>query len=150
MPWSRVKTKYSIHRIHHTLSTPYTEYYITPRLTVSCSNPVSQLSVDLIVLHSLHLHIYDLSNKYSLSFHHTCLPILPPPYSLHPDSLPPNWLSSDQSLPDQPPPSTPTILVDHALQVYPPSLSITLAMYISKFTGSQWPSIRSRSDGGSK
>jgi len=85
MPWSRVNTKYSIHQVQHTPSTAYTEYYIHrvlhhPKinsllLPVSLSSPISYLSVDLIVLSSLHSHNYELTNEYSRSSRGACNPI---------------------------------------------------------------------------
>ena len=73
MPWSRVNTEYSIQRVQHTPSTAYTAYCSIPRLTVSHSQPVSQLSVDHVVLNSLHSHDYKLTNGSSLSFRCTSL-----------------------------------------------------------------------------
>jgi len=67
MPWSRVNTEYSIHRVQHTLSTAYTTYRIIPTLTVSRSQPVSHLLADHVVLNSLHSHYYEWTNKLSLS-----------------------------------------------------------------------------------
>jgi len=46
-----------------TPSTAYTKYSIIPRLTVSCSQPVSHLSADVIVLNSLHSHNYKWTNQ---------------------------------------------------------------------------------------
>jgi hypothetical protein len=64
MPCSRVNIEYSIHRVQHTLSPAYTAYCcIIPRLTVSRSQPVSQLSEDHVVLNSPHAHDYKVTNQ---------------------------------------------------------------------------------------
>jgi len=68
--WHRVQhtpstayTKYSIHRVQQTPSTAYTEYCIILRSHVSRSQPVSQLSADLVLLNSLHSNNYELTNE---------------------------------------------------------------------------------------
>jgi len=48
------------------------------RSTVFCSQPVSHLLADLIVLNSIHSHDYMLTNELSLSCHHTSLPTYRP------------------------------------------------------------------------
>jgi len=60
---SQAYTDYSIHRLQYSLSTAYTVYCIIPRSTVSCSQPVSHLSADHVVLNSLHSHNYLLTNE---------------------------------------------------------------------------------------
>jgi len=68
MQWSWVNAKYCIHRVLHTPSTAYTEYYIHGVLhhpNIDCLPPPasSHLSADLIVLHSLHSHHYELTKE---------------------------------------------------------------------------------------
>jgi hypothetical protein len=66
-------TEYRINGDQYTLRTAYIVYCIIPKWGVSCIQPVSHLSGDLVSLHSLHSHIYDSSNEESLSFHHSSL-----------------------------------------------------------------------------
>jgi len=73
-------TKYSTDQVQHPLCTAHTTFSIFPRLCFSHSQPVSQLSADLVVLNSLHSHPYKLPNENSLSCRNTsllfcCLPI---------------------------------------------------------------------------
>jgi len=69
-------------------------------------------------------------------------PDLPPPELLPPDWLPLQQSPTDKLPPDQPHLSTSPILIDHGLEVYVPTRSITVSMYISEFT---WPQPRSAS-----
>lgn len=63
MPQSWVNTKYSIPQLLHLpSSTEFPKYCITQRLTVFCTQPVSVLWAELIVLNSLHSHKDKLTN----------------------------------------------------------------------------------------
>ena len=80
MSWHRVQhtqstvyTECCIHRVLHTLSIAHTKYCIMPRPSVSRSQPVSQLSADLIVHKNLHSHNYKLTNELSYSCRRTSL-----------------------------------------------------------------------------
>jgi len=64
-----------IQQVLNTRTTAYTVYCIIPRLAVSSSQPVFQLSADRIVLNSLSSHNSIFSNEYSLSVYRTRLPI---------------------------------------------------------------------------
>jgi len=59
----------------YTLSNTYSAHCVISRLTVCCSQPVSHLSADCVVLNSLHSRNYKSTNESNVSFHRTCLPI---------------------------------------------------------------------------
>jgi len=106
----------TLHRVPHTLSTAYSEYCMISRLTVSPSQPVSHRSS---VCRSCCTHISIVARSrvnQSIEF------LLP--WRLYPD------LHS----PDQPPASTPSISMDHGLNVH----LHTRSMAASKFA-QQWP-----------
>jgi len=81
---SRVYTKYSSHQLFHTPSAARTMYWIIPRWTVYCSQPVPHLSADHGVLNFPNYHNYKLTNELSCRIHHASLPN----YWLHIQSLP--------------------------------------------------------------
>ena len=129
---SAAYTEYSIHWVQHTLSTAYTAYCIIPTSTVFHSQPVSHLTADHVVLNSLHSHNHMLTNALSPSSHLASHRN----YHLQIDRLqvllpPPDW----------PPPSTPTISLDHCLQVYLQTRSITASQCISQLGRSQPPGV---------
>jgi hypothetical protein len=64
---STASSEYRIHWFQHTLSTAYTAYFIIPTSIVSCSQPVSHLLPDHVVLNSLYSLNYMLINALSLS-----------------------------------------------------------------------------------
>jgi len=117
-------TEYCIHRVLHTLSTTYTEYYIIPKFTVFHSQAVSHLSslggpccTKLSIFPQLQVNQWIESQL--------------------PSGLPPNPLHPDRPLPHWPPPSTPLISIDHGLQVHLQTCSITASKYISKLAQSR-------------
>jgi len=154
MLWSWVNTKYSIHRVHrvqhipktaytepcihwvlHTAITAYTDYYIIPRSTVLCSQPVTHPSVDLVVLNSLHSHNHKLTVVYSFSPCRASLLI----YHLQMDHL---QILQSRLIMDskcisklgQPPPQSSH---DHGLQVHLQTRSITASKCILKLAQSR-------------
>jgi len=148
MQWSRVNTKYSIHRVEayteysidwvqHTFNTGYTRYSESsqdqlspapsypgsgPCCTQFCTFP--QLWVNQWIESQFPSHM---------------TPKLPPPDWPPPDSLPPDWLRPDWPSSDQSPPRTPPILINHGLQVYLPRCSIMASKCISELTWSRPP-----------
>ena len=118
MPWSKVKTVYSIHRVQHTLSTAHTEY---------CIHRVRHHSkIDCLLLIA------------SLSSHggHSCTQLSTFPWlwvNQWIESQLPSHLPSDLLPPDWPPTSTPPILMDLGLQVHLQSCLITASKCISDF-----------------
>jgi len=72
---STAHTDYSKHWVQHTLSIAYSEYCVIPWSTVACSQPVSLLTANHVVLNSLHSHNYKLTNEWSLSSRRASLPI---------------------------------------------------------------------------
>jgi len=143
MPWWKVNTEYSIHRVLHTPSTGYTEYCIHRVLhhpKIDCLTPpagLSALSGPCCTQFSTFPQLW--VNQWIESQ----LPSHMPPDLPPPDSLPPDWPPSDQSPPDQPPPSTPPILADHGLKIPLRSWSIKVSKCISEFARS-WPPNTSR------
>jgi len=68
IPLAEVNTNYSIpHTLNTPSSTAYDKYSITQRLTVSCTQLVSVVSAELIVLNSLHFDKDKLTNTLSYS-----------------------------------------------------------------------------------
>jgi len=72
MPWSLFETRYSKHRVLHTPSTEASQDQLP---TTHGQFFISHLSVDLIVLNSLHSHDYKLTNQMSLSCSNASLQI---------------------------------------------------------------------------
>jgi len=66
---STAYNKHSIYSVLHTLNTAYTVYCTMQRSTVSCSQTVSHLSADYLLLNSSHSHNYRLTNEWSLRSH---------------------------------------------------------------------------------
>jgi len=115
-------------------------YCINPRLTVSCSQPVSHLSADHVVLNPLHSHNHELTNELSPSSRRASLPI----YRLQIDHL--QVLLQSRSITASKcisklarlrPPSVSPSSLDYGLQV----CTITASMCISKLARSQSPSV---------
>jgi len=119
MPWSRVNTEYSIHRVQHTPSAAYTYYNIqwvmhiprtasfhdrlSPARSQSLGRPCTQFSTfpQLQVNQWIETQL---------------------PSRLPPELPPPDWL----------PPITPPILRYYGLQVHLQTRSITASKFISK------------------
>ena len=132
---SAAYTQYSIHHVQHTLSTAYTAYCIIPRSTVSNSQPVTHLSADhvctkLSTFSQLWVNEWIKSQLLSRRS-----PEVPPPEWSPPDWPPPDWPP-----PDWHPPSTPPISLDHGLQVYLQTRSITASKSVTKLAQLQPPS----------
>ena len=129
MAWSRVTTKYSIHRVQHTPSTAYTEYSMhwvlhTPRIAssqdrrYSCSQPVFS----------------SLGRPWCSQF--STLPQLRVNQWIEsqlPSRLPPE-------LPPPAPPITPPIWLDYGLQLHLQTPLIIASKNISKLAGLRPPS----------
>jgi len=147
MPWSWVNTKYSIHRVLHTLSIVNTEYCIHSKidclpLPASLSSLWTPWCTELCTF--LHWRVDQWMESQLRSHPLSDLPLSdwplpdwpppdwPPADRPPPDRPPPDWLPSDWLPPDWPPPSTPPIVIDHGLQVHLQTHSITAAKCISK------------------
>jgi len=117
MPWSRVNTDYSIHRVQHTPSTAYSEYSIHrvlhhPKIdSLPLPASLSSLSGPCCTQFSTFPRLW--VNQWIES---------QLPSHLPPDLPPPDW----------PPPSTPPISIDLGLQGHHQTRSITASKCISE------------------
>jgi len=134
MPWSRVNTEYSVHRVQHTPSTAYTEYSIhrvkhtlntayteysihrvqhtlSSAYTAYCIFPRSTVPRSQPVFSALSgpcCTKFSTFPQLRVNQWIECqLPPHMPPDLLPPDSLPPDWLPPDWAPSDQSPPDQP-------------------------------------------
>ena len=111
-------------------------YSIIPTSTISRSQPVPHLSVD-VVLNSLYSHNHKLTNKWSLSCHHASLQIDLLQVLLQSHSIIPCKCIS--KLAWSRPQSVSLSSLDLGLQVHVQTLSIMASKSISQFTQSWSP-----------
>jgi len=127
MSWSRVNTKYSIHQVQHTPSTAYSEYCIhcilhTPRTCIIPKSTVLPLPASLS---SLGIPCCTQFSTFRQSQVNQWI-----------ESQLQSRLPPELPAPDWPPPSSPSISLDHGFQVHsklapsqPPSVSLNLHDY---------------------
>jgi len=120
MPWSKVSTEYSIHRLQYTLSTTYTAYCIIPRSTVSRSQAsLSCLGRSCCTQFSTFEQLR--VTQWIESELPSCLP-------------------AELAHPDWPPPGTPPFSLDRGLHVHLQTRFITASKCISELSRLRPPS----------
>ena len=129
MPWSWVNTESRIHQVLH-----------DPKINcLPLPASLSALSGPCCTQFSTFPH-FRVNQRIQSELQSRMPPDLPLPDSSPRDWVPPDWLPLDQRPLDRPSPSTRPTVIDHGLQVYLSTLSITVSMCISEFTRSRPPS----------